>query len=219
MAKSEDQSRPKRPGGRSSRVREAVMTATLQLLETRSVPELSVREIADEAGVAETTIYRRWGSLPGLISAALAEFALSENPIPDTGALEEDLTQLLRSVAAIIRRPSVRRIFGFVTALDDADAVGARKRFWETRFSAGSAIVDRAIERGEILPVSDPIAVIETLVGTAYVRTFLLDRPVTNEVISASVQSALRLVDRVADTTSGSALGRRYQQGPNLHQR
>ncbi len=171
---------------------------TLGMLETRSVSELTVKEVAHTANVAETTIYRRWGSLPGLISAALSEFTLSENPIPDSGSLEDDLTQLLRNVNAIIERPSVRRILRFAMSLDDEDAAHARRKFWKKRFAAGATIVDRAVQRDEAHPLTDPIAVIETLVGPSYVRSLLTERPITDAVVHESVQAALRIARRAA---------------------
>lgn len=183
----------RRPGGRSARIQDAVFAETLSLLEQTSVSALSVKLIATRAGVAETTIYRRWGSLPGVIAGALSQLAVSENPIPDTGSLPDDLRALLGNVVAIIERPAVRRIFRFAMSLDDADsdAADARNAFWQSRFSTGAAIVLRAIERKEIPPLDDAQAVIETLVGAAYIRAFLLERPMTDTVIDDSVRAAM----------------------------
>lgn len=163
------------------------------MLERDGVVAMSVREIAAEAGTAETTIYRRWGSLEGLIAAALGDYAVTENPIPDTGSLEADLSQLLRNVVSILERPEMRRIFRFSMSLDDGDEelTSARAQFWQVRFDAGTAVVQRAIERGEIAPLTDPQSVIETLVGVVYLRTFLLERPLTDEVFEQSVRAAL----------------------------
>jgi hypothetical protein len=145
--------------------------------------------------VAETTIYRRWGSLPQVIAEAMSGLAVSENEIPDTGEFATDLSQLLTNVAALIQRPAVRRIFRFAISIDDddTDADRARAEFWQTRFREGKALVTRAIDRGEIPASKDPQLVIETLVGTAYVRSFLLDRPITEDVISSSVQAAIEV--------------------------
>lgn len=184
-----------RPGGRSARVREAVHAAALTLLDHHGVADLNVSKVATEAGVAETTIYRRWGSLPQVIAEAMSSLAVSENEIPDTGELETDLRQLLTNVAALIERPAVRRIFRFATSVDDDDADTAQTRaeFWQTRFREGTTIVTRAIDRGEIPASNDPQIVIETLVGPTYVRSFLLDRPIADDVITASVQAALEV--------------------------
>jgi AcrR family transcriptional regulator len=42
-----------------------------------------VETIAARAGVAKTTIYRRWGGLDGLLAALLAQHAAQEIPVPD----------------------------------------------------------------------------------------------------------------------------------------
>jgi len=163
---------------------------------------MTVKEIAAEAAVAETTIYRRWGSLTRLVAEALSVYAVTENPIPDTGSLEEDLTRLLRNVSAIIERPAVRRIFRFMTSLeeDGEELAQTRTRFWETRFAAGTSIVTRAIERGEIPSGTDPDAVIEVLVGAVYVRSFLLERPLTEKILTDSVEAAMLTARRSAAT-------------------
>lgn len=154
-----------------------------------------MRLIAEQACVAETTIYRRWGSLTGVVAGAMSQLASSENPIPDNGTLAEDLQQLLQSVVTIIERPSIRRLFRFALSFGDSDesASDVRNAFGRARFPAGTAIIDRAIARGEIPPLRDAQTVIESLVGPAYVRTFLLERPVTEAVLETSVRSAMAI--------------------------
>src|SRR5437660_10633358 len=55
----------RRPGGRSARIRAAVMDATMEMLKERELEEFNVAEIAARVGVHESTIYRRWGSRDG----------------------------------------------------------------------------------------------------------------------------------------------------------
>ncbi|MCF2571121.1 TetR/AcrR family transcriptional regulator [Brevibacterium sp. UCMA 11754] len=177
------------------------MSAALGLLEQHSIEELNVSQIAQAAGVAETTIYRRWGSLPQIIAEAMSRLVLSENQIPDSGSLEDDLKRLLANVASIIEKPAVRRVFRFTMSVDDknSDISNECKRFWRTRFEMGTVIVARAIRRGEVPQLADPQAVIEVLVGGVYVRSFLLEQPVTNTLITSSVRAAMD----VARTASG----------------
>src|ERR1700758_3230045 len=77
-----------RPGGRSARVRKAVLDATLSRLLANAFAGLTVADVAADAGVAETTVYRRWPTKSALTAAALAELAAADNPTPDTGTLE-----------------------------------------------------------------------------------------------------------------------------------
>lgn len=73
---------------RVPRLEDAVFEAILALLERKGFSGMTVKEIADDAGVAETTIYRRWGSITRLVTEALSAYAVTENPIPDTGRLK-----------------------------------------------------------------------------------------------------------------------------------
>src|SRR6185369_11206385 len=86
-----ERERPKRPGGRSARVREAVHRAAHDVLRERGGAELSIAEVATRAGVNPTSIYRRWGSREGLVMDLAVAQASRDVPIPDTGTLRGDL--------------------------------------------------------------------------------------------------------------------------------
>lgn len=196
-----------RPGGRSARIQERVFAATLSQLATESLSTMSVKRIAEEAEVAETTVYRRWGSLVDLVLAAVTAYASERNPIPDRGDLEADLRALLENVAGLLEQDATRRIFQFAVALEGSneESTRARARFWNERFEAGGAIVARAVERGEIPAGVDPLAVIETLVGTVYVRAFVSGRPSTPDQLEASVRAALDVATGAAGETRTAA--------------
>ncbi|MFC7589155.1 TetR/AcrR family transcriptional regulator [Nonomuraea antimicrobica] len=53
-----------RPGGRTARVRAAVLEATQDELVERGFHELTMDQVAARAGVGKTTVYRRWGAPP-----------------------------------------------------------------------------------------------------------------------------------------------------------
>jgi AcrR family transcriptional regulator len=57
-----------RPGGRSSRVRAAVLDATLATLMEHGYDAVTVSDVARAAGVHPTTVYRRWGGRPQLVA-------------------------------------------------------------------------------------------------------------------------------------------------------
>ena len=182
-----------RPGGRSERVRMQVLDAALDRLVAVGFAGLNVRDVARAAGVAETTVYRRWPTTSDLAAAALAHFAQVENPIPDTGTLEGDLRAMLSQIFDLLRRPEVERILRAAAALDSAspDAVEARMAFWRSRFTGSAQIIDRAVDRGELPLDTDPADVIEFLVAPAYLRLLLLDRPIDDALLDLSVRNAV----------------------------
>lgn len=184
----------RRPGGRSERIRTAVLEAALSQLALHGYDGLSIAAVAREAGVAETTVYRRWPTPAVLAAAAVAHLAHTDNPIPDTGSLEEDLRALLAQVAELLARPGTEQILRAAAALDrnHPDAARARTAFWDSRFTGSQVIVERAVRRTELAEDSDPYAVIECLVAPLYFRVLLTDRSIDTDFLEDCVQRTLR---------------------------
>jgi AcrR family transcriptional regulator len=188
----------KRTGGRSARVRKTVLDAALALLLERGYDGLSVADVARAADVAETTVYRRWPTKPELAAAAIGELAAAENPLPDTGSLEGDLTTLLTQIVELLRRPDIERVARASVALssDDPDQTQARMAFYRMRTAGSAQVAVRAIERGELPAEADPEAVIEQLVAPAYLRLLLTGGPLDDALVTDSVQRTLAAFGR-----------------------
>lgn len=184
----------KRTGGRSARVRAAVLTATLEQITEFGVEGLTIGDVAARAGVAETTIYRRWGTRTALIADAVTELAAVGNPVPDTGSLRTDLRVLAEQVSHLIARPGIARLVGTVIALSvDPEVEAARRRFWDDRFERSSHVVTRAIERGELAGTTDPREVVETLSAPLYFRVLVGSEPIDDAFITRCVDNTLAL--------------------------
>ncbi len=178
----------KRPGGRSALVRRAVLTATLEQVLEHGVSGLTIGDVAARAGVAETTVYRRWGNRTALIADAVTELAAAGNPPPDTGTLRGDLVQVLEQIVTLVTRPGMERLLGTTIALSaDPDVAAARKTFWTDRFERIAPVIRRGTERGELRPDVAPHDVIETLCSPLYFRLLVTDRPIDAEFISRCV--------------------------------
>ena len=168
-----------RPGGRSARVRSAVLAATLDVLVEDGYEGVSVDAVAARAGVHKTTIYRRWPTKAALVAAAAADRSEQLVPVPDTGSLVGDLTALGQSVAdnlsSELGRNLARTIVAAAAASDEVATVN--HEFWKVRLALTETIVERAVERGEVSADIDRRAVIETLIGPIYVRLLLTGEP------------------------------------------
>lgn len=71
-----------RPGGRTARVREAVLKAAGDTLATDGFASLDLTEIARRADVGKTTVYRRWGTPGALAADLLSDMAATSSPAP-----------------------------------------------------------------------------------------------------------------------------------------
>ncbi len=168
----------RRVGGRSARVRAAVFEAALQVLQEQGYASMSIAEIAQRAGVHETSIYRRWGTREALLAEALLARTEEVIPVPDTGTLRSDLVQLLQEHVVFFQSPLGATLMPLLaSAHDTVELIAARQTFWKRRFALVREIFEHAVQRGEIAASLDPHLVTELLVGPLYVRLLLTGEP------------------------------------------
>jgi AcrR family transcriptional regulator len=177
----------RRPGGRSARVGASVLAATIDALIERGYQNLSILEIAERAGVHDTSIYRRWRTKAQLVAEAVSRNAPQSFPPPDTGSFQGDMTALFRRVISWLDTPLGNAVSQVVTS-PDPDLAAVRRAYWDSQLDGVREIVKRAVGRGEAPKSLDPWFVVEMcsgpmilrrlsgrLVTTRYLKT-LLDR-------------------------------------------
>jgi AcrR family transcriptional regulator len=94
-----------RPGGRTARVRAAVLDAADALLGD-DLGTVTVRALAERSGVSEPTIYRRWRSAENVLVDAAVRHLTRQSPIPATGDLRADLLAWATQLEAAIASPA-----------------------------------------------------------------------------------------------------------------
>src|SRR3954469_14856584 len=81
--------------------RAAILDATREMLIEGGVQNLTIEGVAARAGVAKTTIYRRWGSRDELAFAVLLEL-VDLLAVPDVGDTRVELVYLVESVKRVL---------------------------------------------------------------------------------------------------------------------
>lgn len=158
-----ERTRP-RPGGRSARVRAAVLDAVAAIITENEIGGLTIEAVAQQAGVARTTLYRRWPTRSALIADLLVSRASVEIPAPDTGTLEGDLTALTTAAAAALGGPNLAILRAAVSTSDD-DVAGAFGLYWGERARIVATIIERAVRRGDAPAGTDPSLVLQAAAG------------------------------------------------------
>jgi len=109
-----------RVGGRSARIQSAVHQAIADLSLTTPRDQLTVPQIATEAGVTPSTIYRRWGDLQTLLAdVAVARLRPIAEP-EDTGAVASDLRLFIEQYAEEMSSPVGRALLREVLSSGEA---------------------------------------------------------------------------------------------------
>jgi AcrR family transcriptional regulator len=164
----------RRTGGRSARVVNAVLDATVDVLARNGYAALSFEDVAAKAGVSRTTIYRRWASKHDLVRTALLRLCeMQSSGVRDTGTLRGDLLEFIR-VKLIGDRRERERNAGLLRALmaEFADSeLLALVRLVRGRMQQPIvAAVERGIARGELPAGTDPLLVIDPIFATLHFR-------------------------------------------------
>ena len=111
-----------RPGGRTARTRERVLSAVRELLAAPDAPFPTVSDVAVRAGVNSVTIYRRWGTVEALVLDVAVTDVNRDSPLEATGDLRADLLAWARRLVAEVSRPEGLTLFHAIAAAARASA-------------------------------------------------------------------------------------------------
>ena len=148
------------------------MQAVTELLGEVGYRQVTIDQIAERSGVGRATIYRRWKNVPTLAIAAF-EAALGEGlPAPDHGDVRTDLVHLYRRFARILGGSLWGRMLPSLIEANKNDPAfdGMLARLDQERRTNSLTILQRALERGELLADTNIDWVIDALSGPLYYR-------------------------------------------------
>ncbi len=163
--------------------------------------------VSAAAGVNKTTIYRRW---PGkaLLAAAAVEWMrrfVHDVPLPDTGSLEQDLTQAFRRKVSFKNRVEGRAWARLLAEKHDPEVSAVIGDAVKERSDAWYAMVTRAVARGELPKGTDPRLLLGMLgavvdswnaSSSGLLKPELLDAAVRTVVAGARSGSLVRSSER-----------------------
>ena len=159
-----------RTGGRSARVRAAIFEAVAALLAVKNPADVTMVEIADHAGVAATSFYRRWGDVQALLMDVAIGELMRDKPLPDTGSLRGDLVTWTKLMATSLAKPNKSVFVRVLLATVSSNSDGRRAALIRRRDEI-EALLARARQRGEIAPRVDEV--IDHVLAPLYLRMLL----------------------------------------------
>ncbi|MBV7696151.1 TetR/AcrR family transcriptional regulator [Streptomyces sp. TRM70350] len=159
-----------RPGGRTARVRAAVLRAAGDVLAEQGFAHLDLADVARRAEVGKTTVYRRWGSVTGLVADLLVDMAEQSLPREETGSVLGDLRANARLVQRTLADPQQGALFRAVIAAATCDERTAKalRRFYEVRVAEWAPCVEQGVTRGELPEGTDAGAVVRAVSAPLY---------------------------------------------------
>ncbi|MER5813670.1 TetR/AcrR family transcriptional regulator [Streptomyces sp. NPDC002033] len=182
-----------RPGGRTARVRAAVLEAAGDTLAEQGFHGLDLAEVARRADVGKTTVYRRWGTVAGLVADLLTDMAEQSLPRTRTGSLLEDLLANAELVRRTLADPRQGALFKAViaAATGDARTAEALHRFYEVRVAEWAPCVRQAVERGELPEGTDAAEVVRAVSAPLYYRFLTTAEPLDEAAAERAAKAAV----------------------------
>jgi AcrR family transcriptional regulator len=180
-----------RTHGRSARVVEDVLKATLEEIGRVGYEALRFEDVATLSGVNKTTIYRRWPTKIELVGAALRHLITPNEP-PETGSVRGDLLELLREVVKRAESPTGRGLLRMMQNEGSHPEVEQMKRSLHAdHVRARAIVVEHAVARGELPPNIDAELVIELAFAPVMRRVVNGIAPADEEFLEAAVDVIL----------------------------
>ena len=162
--------------------------------------------LAARAGVAKTTILRRWPSKAAVAAAAVERLALQTVDLPESGTLRGDLHALLTSAVTVFVHADGR----FVPRLlresgHHPEIAELLHTVIHTRRLAYRRVLGRAIARHELDPDVDQDLLIDLLIGPIWTRLLITRDPITAELVDEIVDALIRAFPAPATATTVEA--------------
>ncbi|KPI19778.1 regulatory protein TetR [Actinobacteria bacterium OK074] len=173
------------------------MRAAGDALAEHGFAHLDLADVARRAEVGKTTVYRRWGTVPGLVADLLSDMAEQSLPRTETGSLLGDLTANARLVQRTLADPRQGALFKAVLAAATCETrtAEALHRFYDVRVAEWAPCVQQAVDRGELPEDTDPHEVIRAVSAPLYYRFLTTSAPLdepTADLAARAVEAAAR---------------------------
>jgi AcrR family transcriptional regulator len=195
---------------RSAAADAAILEATRAALVELGWSKLTLGDVATRAGVAKTTLYRRWAGKNELVVDAVAVL-FDELELPDRGSLAADIEGVVLQFAALLNRPETATALMAVVAESTRDEP-LRERIRTSIVDRQKRLVvegrARATARGELPPESDPEVaartadlIFDVVAGAVVHRTLVSAEPADEEWVRAFTQLLLLGLTGTTPTT------------------
>lgn len=172
---------------RSAEADAAILEATRASLVDLGWSKLTMGDVATRAGVAKTTLYRRWTGKNELVVDAVAVL-FDELELPDLGSLGADVEAMVLQFAALLERPETKTALMAVVAESTRDEP-LRDRIRDSIVNRQKRLVlqgrERAQRRGELPTEPDEAVaartadlIFDVIAGAVVHRTLVSAEPV-----------------------------------------
>lgn len=178
---------------RIERTRAAVLEAAVGLLEEHGVDKLTHGNVASEARVSRTTVYRHWPTRHDLLVATFECVGGPKMSEPH-GDLRDDLTTFLSELAEHLGDEEHAKVLASVIerALGDPLVAEIKRQMAAEGLGKLITTVQRAVDAGELRADLDVELAANGLAGTLFLRRFVAEAPIGADIVERLIDDFIR---------------------------
>jgi AcrR family transcriptional regulator len=186
---------------RSEQRHNAILQAAIDLVLELGFRAVSLESIAAKAGVAKTTIYRRWPNKAAVVMDAFMLRFGSGTQFPTAKKVTDSIRLQMRTMARAFRSKDGALVKALLAEaqFDEELATAFRERWTLPRRKMALAVFQKAISQGELRSDIDIEATIDLLYAPMYYRlqmgTESLSDAYIDEIFDQAMQGLVRHKD------------------------
>ena len=178
---------------RTTRVRRIIVDSAAGLLIREGAGAVTAVRIAEDTGVARTTIYRHWPKTTALLLDAIDRVVRPHVPTRITDNLEADLLAALTNLQMRMTKNPFRLVF--TALLDHANRdrvfVAAQRRFANGILQPIQDIITAALQRGDLPCTVHVDTASAQLAGPLFLQHVMLRTTISEQLICETVTQFL----------------------------
>jgi AcrR family transcriptional regulator len=173
-----------------------VLTASVRVLGHTGYAALRIDDVADEAGVNKTTIYRRWPTRAALVIAALDRLVAPPRTV-ESGDLAHDLAATMRTATSLRTTRVGRGVLRVLIAEHgNAEVAAVLATIRERHRGPVRRLVRRAQQDDRLAREASADLIVDVLFGAVYDRLRITGRPIGRAWLDRVVRLVLSGADR-----------------------
>jgi AcrR family transcriptional regulator len=178
---------------RSERRHNAILQTAIDLVLELGFRAVSIESIAAKAGVAKTTIYRRWPNKAAVVMDAFMVRFGSGTQFPTAKKVTDRIRLQMRTMASEFRSKDGSLVKALLAEaqFDPELATAFRERWTLPRRKMAVAVFQKAISRGELRSDIDLEATIDLLYAPMYYRLQMRTGPLSDAYIDEIFDHAM----------------------------
>jgi AcrR family transcriptional regulator len=189
---------PTQPIGRprSETSKNAILNATIHLLEQADYASLTIEGIAANAGVSKATIYRWWNNKTALVLDAFLMVIEPVAQFPETATVREKFLHQLQVLSNVFNSRLGRTMLSIITENEPESEIvkSFQQLYISPRREYAKSILEKSVALGEINSVIDLDIVLDMLYGPVYFRVLISKKTLDREYSETLVDHMMGVI-------------------------